>query len=443
MIKIYLNFDIAIVFMKLSFKIKPNPWHYLLLSFLSLSLVGALFLMLPYVRIHDQLSFIDALFTSTSAVCVTGLTVVKTTEFTVFGQVILLILMQLGAIGIMTFTTLMIMIIRGSIDLEHRLSFSQLHDNFDMKSSQEVLRFILKVTFLLEFIGAIFISIGFYLQGFTVGKATYHGIFQSISGFCNAGFSTFDDSVIGTHWLVKYTIMILIVIGGIGYFVIYEVYNNRKFKKYGLHTKVVILTTLFLIVSGAVFFWVIEENITLTDSLFQSITARTAGFNSVDLNQMHLVSLFFMTMLMFVGASPGSTGGGVKTTTFFIVNYSIIRVLRGETSINLYKRHLSHKILLRAMALVVLYSLIIIIASILLMLEYPFKFFDTLFEVISATGTVGLSLGLTAKFGVFGKTILIICMFLGRIGPATLAMVTLRKQKEVKIKYPEDRVVLG
>jgi len=155
------------------------------------------------------------------------------------------------------------------------------------------------------------------------------------------------------------------------------------------------------------------------------------------------VSLFFLTMLMFIGASPGSTGGGVKTTTFFIVNYSIIKVLRGETSIQIFGRHLSHKVLLRAMALVVVYSLIIIIASILLMLIYPFKFFDILFEVISAVGTVGLSLGLTAKFGVYGKTILIICMFLGRVGPATLAMITLRKQREIKIKYPEDRVVLG
>jgi trk system potassium uptake protein TrkH len=424
-------------------RFKLNPWHYLFISFIFLTFTGALLLALPFVRTHDQLSFIDALFTSTSAVCVTGLIVVRTTDFTLAGQVILMILMQLGAIGIMTITTVLIMIIRGSIDLEHRLSFTSLQDNFNLKSSQKVLSFIIKITFLVEFIGALFIALGFYLQGFTAGKAIYHGIFQSVSGFCNAGFSTFDESLIGAHWLVKYTVMVLIIIGGLGYFVIFEIFQNKKFSRYSLHSKVVLITSLLLILTGALFIFTIEKNVSIGDSLFQSVTARTAGFNTVDISKMHLVSLFFITMLMFIGASPGSTGGGVKTTTFFIVTYSIIRVLRGETSIQIFGRHLSHKVLLRAMALIVVYSLIIIIASILIMLVYPFDFFDVLFEVMSAVGTVGLSLGLTAKFGLFGKIILIICMFLGRVGPATLAMITLRKQREIKIKYPEDRVVLG
>ncbi len=424
-------------------RFKLNPWHYLFISFIFLTFTGALLLALPFVRTHDQLSFIDALFTSTSAVCVTGLIVVRTTDFTLAGQIILMILMQLGAIGIMTITTVLIMIIRGSIDLEHRLSFTSLQNNFNLKSSQKVLSFIIKITFLVEFIGALFIALGFYLQGFTVGKAIYHGIFQSVSGFCNAGFSTFDESLIGAHWLVKYTVMVLIIIGGLGYFVIFEIFQNKKFSRYSLHSKVVLITSLLLILTGALFIFTIEKNVSIGDSLFQSVTARTAGFNTVDISKMHLVSLFFITMLMFIGASPGSTGGGVKTTTFFIVTYSIIRVLRGETSIQIFGRHLSHKVLLRAMALIVVYSLIIIIASILIMLVYPFDFFDVLFEVMSAVGTVGLSLGLTAKFGLFGKIILIICMFLGRVGPATLAMITLRKQREIKIKYPEDRVVLG
>ncbi len=423
--------------------VKLNPWHYLFLSFIFLTLTGALLLELPFVRIHDQLSFIDALFTSTSAVCVTGLIVVKTTDFTLAGQIILMVLMQLGAIGIMTITTVLIMVIRGSIDLEHRLSFSRLQDNFNLKSSQKVINFIVKITFLAEFIGAILIGFGFYLKGFPVKKAIYHGIFQSVSGFCNAGFSTFDESLTGTHWLVKYTVMALIILGGLGYFVIFEIFQNKKISKYSLHSKVVLITSFILVFAGALFIFTVEGNESITDSLFQSVTARTAGFNSIDISLMHKVSLFFLTMLMFIGASPGSTGGGVKTTTFFIVNYSIIRVLRGETSIQVFGRHLSHKVLLRAMALVVVYSLIIIIASILLMLIYPFKFFDILFEVISAVGTVGLSLGLTAKFGVYGKVILIICMFLGRVGPATLAMITLRKQREIKIKYPEERIVLG
>jgi len=423
---------------------KLNPWHYLLLSFAFLIIVGALVLTLPEMRNVNPLSFVDALFTATSAVCVTGLIVVKTTDFCLLGQIVLLILMQLGAIGIMTITTSLIQLIRGNLDLEQRLSFSQLQDSINLKSSNGVLQFILRITFVTEFIGALLISLGFYLQGFSLKKAIYHGVFQSVSAFCNAGFSSFDDSLIGTHWLVKYTVMGLITIGGLGYFVVYEVYHNRKFKsRFSLHTKIVIYTSLFLVVAGAFFIFLVEKNTSVTDSLFQSVTARTAGFNSVNLGDMHLVSLLIITLLMFIGASPGSTGGGIKTTTFFIVNYSIFKVLRGETSVNVFNRHITHKIILRALALVVVYFMAIILAATLLLLKYPFDFFDTFFEVISALGTVGLSLGITAQLGVYGKIIIILCMFLGRIGPATLAMITLRKQKEIKIKYPEDRVVLG
>jgi len=423
---------------------KLNPWHYLLLSFTFLIIVGALVLSLPNIRTVNPLSFIDALFTATSAVCVTGLIVVKTTDFSLLGQIVLLILMQLGAIGIMTITTSLIQLIRGNLDLEQRLSFSQLQDSINLKSSDGVLQFILRITFVTEIIGAVLIGLGFYLQGFSPKQAIYHGIFQSVSAFCNAGFSSFDDSLIGTHWLVKYTVMALIIIGGLGYFVIYEVYHNRKFKKrFSLHTKIVVYTSLFLVLVGAFFIFLVETDTSVTDSLFQSVTARTAGFNSVNLGSLHLVSLLVLTLLMFVGASPGSTGGGIKTTTFFIVNYSIFKVLRGETSINIFNRHITHKIILRALALVVVYFMAIILASVLLLLKYPFNFFDTFFEVISALGTVGLSLGITAQLGMYGKIIIILCMFLGRIGPATLAMITLRKQKEIKIKYPEDRVVLG
>ncbi len=425
-------------------QIKLNPWQYLLLSFAILIIVGAYVLTFSWVRNTGSLSFIDALFTATSAVCVTGLIVVKTTDFTLYGQIVLLILMQLGAIGIMTITTSLIQLIRGNLDLEQRLSFSQLQDNINLKSTEGVLLFIVRFTFVTEFIGALFISLGFYLQGLSPKQAVYNGIFQSISAFCNAGFSSFDNSLIGAHWLVKYGVMILIVIGGLGYFVIYEVYHHHKLKeRFSIHTKIVAYMTGFLILFGAFFIFLIEKNTSITDSFFQSVTSRTAGFNSVNLNGMHLVSLLIISMLMFVGASPGSTGGGIKTTTFFVVNYSIFKVLRGETSIHIFNRHISHKIILRALALVVIYFMVIILASVLLLLRYPLKLFDIFFEVISALGTVGLSLGITAKLGMYGKIIIILCMFLGRVGPAAVAMITLRKQKEIKIKYPDDRVVLG
>ena len=425
--------------------LKLNPWHYLFLSFSALILSGTFLLLPPVVRNEGSLSFIDALFTSTSAVCVTGLTVVNTTGFSVWGQVVLLILMQLGAIGIMTMTTSLIQIIRGNVNLEYRLSFSQLQENMNLKNSKEILHFILKITFFLEAVGAVLITLGFYLQGLPLKSAAYHGVFQSVSAFCNAGFSSFDQSLIGTHWLVRYTVMALIILGGLGYFVIFEIYHRDKGKnrKYSLHTKIVLITTTILIVIGTLAIFIIEGDVSFTDSLFQSVTTRTAGFNSVEIGHLHLVSLLIMTLLMFIGASPGSTGGGIKTTTFFVAVYSVIKVLRGETSIQLFHRHITHKVILRAFALVVVYFIMVMIASILLMFEYPFDFFDILFEVVSAIGTVGLSLGITAQIGVYGKLVLICCMFLGRIGPATLAMTTLRRQKEIKIMYPVEKTVLG
>ncbi|MDH3381510.1 MAG: hypothetical protein OEL54_02315 [Flavobacteriaceae bacterium] len=401
---------------------------------------------MPFVKHDGGLSFIDALFTATSAVCVTGLTVVTTSGFNLPGQIVLMFLMQLGAIGIMTLNASLILLISGNIDLKQRVSFSKLQDSISMKSSSGILKFILKITFISEIIGFVLLSIGFHLQGLSWSDAAYEGVFHSISAFCNAGFSTFDNSLIGMNWVIKYSIMGLIIIGGIGYVVVFEVY--RKFsthQRLGFHSKIVLFTTFMLIVMTSIFIYFGEfGSLSFTDSLFQSITSRTAGFNSVNLLNLHTVTVLTIMILMFIGASPGSTGGGIKTTTFFVMVASVIKILRGDKTVIVARKHIPHSVVLKAYAIFMMYIILILTATIALLFEYPqFGLREIFFEVVSATGTVGLSIGVTAKVAVFGKIVLILCMYLGRIGPASLAMVKTTKDYQPRILYPQEKINLG
>jgi len=425
--------------------IKLNPWHYLILSFAILILSGTFLLKLPFVIHKNGLTFIDALFTSTSAVCVTGLTVVNTSGFNLAGEIVLLLLMQAGAIGIMTISSSLVLLIKGDLDLKRRMSFAKLQDSFSLKSASGILPFIVKMTFIVEIIGAVFLTVGFIEQGLTLKEAIHQGIFHSISAFCNAGFSTFDSSIIGMNWIIKYTIMLLIIIGGLGYYVIFELYQKYKGgSRISFYSKIVISTTIFLIFIGAILLLITEQGkLSITDGLFQSVTARTAGFNSIDLNNMHVVSWLIIIVLMLIGASPGSTGGGIKTSTFFIIVVSIFKVLRGETSLTIFQRHISHQIIIRAFAILIIYFFVIIVATGLLLFNSNYKFINSFFEVTSALGTVGLTSGISSKILTSGKIILILCMFLGRIGPASLAMVTLGNERKVKVKYPKEKIILG
>lgn len=430
--------------MILNFKL--NPWHYLIITFLVLILFGTVLLKMPFVVHNQGLSFIDALFTATSAVCVTGLTVVNTSGFNQAGQWILLLLMQLGAIGIMTLNTSLLLLISGKLDLKQRISFSKLQDSLSFKSSTGILKFILQITFISEIIGALFLFIGFSNQGFSLDEALYQAVFHSVSAFCNAGFSTFDSSLIGFNGIIKYTIMVLIIVGGAGYIVLFELIKKitRK-QKIGFHSKIVLLTSVILIISGAILIYFSEiGTVSITDSLFQSVTARTAGFNSVEIVNLHTVSLLVLIILMFIGASPGSTGGGVKTTTFFVAMVSVLRVIRGDSSVVIFKKHISHTVILKAFSIIFMYIIIILIASVLLLYAYPdINFHHILFEVISATGTVGLTVGVSSQIAVFGKIVLICCMFIGRIGPVSLAMIKSNKEFKPRILYPQEKINLG
>ncbi len=428
--------------MKLKERIHINPWQSLIISFIALIAFGTLLLNLPLVTHIGPIHFMDTLFVSTSAVCVTGLSTVSTSGFNWVGELVLLILMQLGAIGIMTLSSSFILALRGKTNLKHKHSFFNTQENASLHEIDHILKFILIITFLSEFIGAILLTIGFSIQGFSLLESIHQGIFHSVSAFCNAGFSTFDNSMMGMNIIIKYTVMALIVVGGLGYHVIYEIIQKRRSKKrYSLHTKIVLVSTIGLTLIGALLIFIFENgSASVTDSLFQSITTRTAGFNTVDLTKMHYLSLFFMTLLMLIGASPGSTGGGIKTTTFFIIVFSIIKILKGKTEIVLFNRSISKDVILKSFAILTAYLFVIFLGTILLMYHISYGFLNTLFEVTSALGTVGLSLGISAEVGLFGKLILVIIMFIGRVGPVSLAMLAFAKHDKAKINYPEESI---
>ena len=426
----------------MKYRFRFNPWQYLLLSFLLLILFGAFLLEMPFVRHKQGLPLIDALFTSTSAVCVTGLTTVPTSGFNVAGQLVILLLIQLGAIGIMTLTSSFLLALKGHIGLKHRISFSRLQEDYKLNDATEILKRIIAITFVVEFIGMLLLFLGFLIEGLPWKSALYQGFFHSISAFCNAGFSTYDNSLTGRNALIKYTVAGLIVMGGIGYFVIYEVMEYLKHRrKFSLHTIVVLRVTLFLIVAGAILMYVFEHGrMGITDSIFQSVTTRTAGFNSVPLQHLHFASVFIMIILMFIGASPGSTGGGIKTTVFFVTLMAVLNYLRGKPDVTVFHRTIPRKTVLRAFTTTFLYAGILAVAVLILFTSGSYKFEEVLFEAVSAMGTVGLSLGITPSLTLTGKIVIILLMYIGRVGPATLGMATVEREKEIKIKYPEGDI---
>ncbi len=425
--------------MKPGLNISLNPWQYMMLSFAVLIAMGSLLLSLPYVHHDSGLHFLDALFTSTSAVCVTGLVTVPTSGFNAPGQWTILLLIQAGAIGIMTLTTSFLLALKGRVSLKHRSVFSRLQDNYSLLDAHGVLRNILRITFWTEFAGFVLLSIGFRWEGLRWKAALYQGFFHSVSAYCNAGFSTYDESLTGMNPLIKYTVALLIIMGGIGYIVVYEVLERLKNgRKFSLHSKIVILTTIALIVLGTLLFYLLEGGkIGWTDSFFQSVTTRTAGFNSVDMSVLHPATVYVLTVLMFIGASPGSTGGGIKTTTFFTIIYSIFQVLKGKKQIVVFQRSISYSYVIRAFATAILYFMIISVGTVIILETNDVEWDKTLFEAVSAMGTVGLSLGITPELNATGKVVLILLMYIGRIGPASLALAFMLKQKDVHLNYPE------
>jgi trk system potassium uptake protein TrkH len=310
---------------------------------------------------------------------------------------------------------------------------------------EQILQIILIYTFSAELIGAFILFFGFFMEGLNFWKSIYFGIFHSISAFCNAGLSPIDTSLIGLNSTIKITIMLLIVLGGLGFYVVYDVHMHYKeHSKLRLHEKVVLLTTITLILLGAFGLLFLERGkLAVIDAFFQSVTARTAGYNTVDLSKLTNESNFLIIFLMIIGASPASTGGGIKTSTAFVAFFTMYTVLKGKFYFVIFKRRIPTETIMRSFSLTLLYLFVIFLGTILILITHNFSLLDSAFEVASALGTVGLSLGITKELSDIGKIVIILWMFLGRVGPAALLLMMINKEKMDKIVYPEEKVLLG
>ena len=438
-------------------------------SFGATILAGAFALLLPWAHAAGKITFLDALFTSTSAVCVTGLVVVNTgSDFTRFGQIVIMLLIQAGGLGIMTFAALMFQFLGKRMSLK---SQALLHGSFFQQdigiNFRAMFRRILWLTAITELLGAALMFLALWPQASHIGEACLSALFHAVSAFCNAGFSLYDDNLMGLrhNYLFTTTIMVLIVIGGLGHTVAHEVWRRLEYRfsrrrgeqvdrpRLSVHSQVVLRVSGILIVGGAVGLLVLGLTATETSwggrlaaALFQSVTARTAGFNTVDIGLLPASSLMLLVILMFIGGSPASCAGGIKTTAFAISWAELRARVLGETEVRLLDRRIPTETLWRVSLLIRL-ALLWNIAGVLLLLVTEggrpgMGLERVLFEQISAFGTVGLSTGITDKLSAPGKLWIIVTMFVGRLGPLTMAM-WFFTPKPGHVRHPEGKVMIG
>ncbi|MCF8713727.1 potassium transporter [Joostella atrarenae] len=450
-----------------------NPAILFVGSFFIFDLIGAFLLMLPKATTVGELNFIDAFFTSTSAVCVTGLAVMDTsTDFTVFGQGVILFLIQLGGLGILTFTSFFAYFFKGGSSFKETLYVKDFVASETLKDTLKFAMNIVLFTFALEGLGAIFIYTS--IEDFTnIDHPIFFSIFHSISAFCNAGFSNASDGLFNEtlrfDYPFQWVIMLLIIFGGLGYNIVFNIYNYIKtyFKNLisrnnkanlvrviTLNSKIVISTTLILLLAGFVFFYFNENSNTLaehnttfgkiTATAFQSVTPRTAGFNTINYADLTLPSILFVILLMWIGGSPASTAGGIKTTTFALATLNIFAVATNKRQIEIGTRSIDNATLNRAFAILSI-SLITIGTAILLLLffEPERDLISIAFESFSAYSTVGLSLNLTPTLSVPSKIVIIVVMFIGRIGMLNILIGVLRQMNNQFYEYPKENILIN
>jgi trk system potassium uptake protein TrkH len=437
-----------------------DPPKILVLGFAVIILLGAFMLTLPVSTKDGQgLSFLNALFTATSATCVTGLVVVDTgTIFSTFGQLVILLMIQIGGLGFMTFATLFALLLGKKISLKERILLQESLNNLSMEGIVKLARRILIFTAVIEFVGAVLLSIRFSFD-MPLGKAIYFGIFHAISNFNNAGFDLMGEFNSLTSYVddptVTLTVCALIILGGIGFIVMNELFEFRKSKRLSLHTKVVLVTSALLVLIGTIGIFLFDYSNQKTlkpltfsgkilGSLFQSVTARTAGANTLSISDLTQSSLFLLVFLMFVGASPGSTGGGIKTTTFSTLIGAVWSQIRGKEDVVFYRQRIGYETIYKALT-VTLSGLFLVMGGtlVLTITEQGKDFLMLLFETTSAFATVGLSMGLTPELSHVGKGIIIFTMFAGRVGPLTIAYaVTMRRNPEA-FRYPKGKIMIG
>jgi len=442
-----------------------TPTQILILGFSFLIAIGTILLSLPFAAADGHgIAPLDALFTATSAICVTGLLTKDTAvDFSLFGQIVILVLFQIGGLGYMTFSTIMAVVMGKRIGLRERLVIQETFSTFTLEGLVRFTVGILQFTILAELVGAVLLTFRFVLDHPPV-EAFYLGVFHSVSAFNNAGFSLFSSSLMAYRgdWVVNGVMMTLIILGGLGFLVYHDLIQRvrKDVLRLSLHTKVVLITSLILIVIGTAAFFLFERQNPATlqplpfeeqllASLFQSVSARTAGFNTVDIGAVTTPALYLLILLMFIGASPGGTGGGVKTSTFAVMVMALWATMRGKEDVTLFYRRLPPLVIAKAFFLASLAMILITGMTLVLLYSDHRSLQKTLFEVASASATVGLSTGdggprsLAALFGDFGKSILILCMILGRIGPLVIGITALTHIQRSRYRYPEGKVMIG
>ena len=442
-----------------------KPDRKIIVYFLAAIAVGAILLSLPISSAGERIAFVDALFTSTSAVCVTGLTVLDTgKDFSMFGQVVILLLIQFGGLGIMTLATALLVTFMPHLSFKDRLILSNTLGNDRNISSTSLLKSVIAVTLMIELIGAIILFV-LFSKRLPVDQAAFNAVFHSVSAFCNAGFSTFSNSLESFSGDIPVIAIFsfLIICGGLGFIVIAELFSLAVLRRgrLSLHSKLCLSLTGILLIGGTIAFYFADFNNAfgemsflsgLTNAFFQAVTSRTAGFNAVPQANLTEVSLLVTMILMFIGACPGSTGGGVKTTTFGIVILLAYNRFFGRNAVKAFRRSISNDSISRALTVILIAVFVIVLMLMVLMFaeEKPLPhrlvhgwFGDNLFEVISAFGTVGLSLGMTAHLHDFGKIVIILLMFIGRVGLLTLILTLARPPRKGGIVYVEEQVMVG
>lgn len=440
-------------------ELRLSPPQILVLGFAAIIAIGAFLLMLPISTNGDQpLSFIDALFTATSATCVTGLVVVDTwSTFSIFGQIVIMILVQIGGLGFMTMATLFALALKKKISLRERLILQESMRATSMEGIVRLIRRVIIFALTIESIAAVLFSIRWAFD-MPLGKAVYYGIFHAVSLFNNGGFDLFGEfSSFQKYAADPYfhiIAMTLVVSGGLGFIVLADLYDLPKKKKLSLQSKVVLSMTGILICVGTVVFFAFEYSNAKTigpmdlsgkilASFFQSVSTRSSGTSTVNIGDLHQGTQFFMIILMFIGAAPGSTGGGIKITTFALLVAGVVSMLRGREDVVLFRNRIAKDLIIKALTIILFALFMVVAVAMLLSMTEDHFFLMILFETASAVGTVGLSMGLTPELSAFAKIVLCVAMFVGRLGPLTLAYALGPKKEKELYRHPEGKIIIG
>lgn len=430
-----------------------TPMKIIFYGFCIIILMGTILLSLPIsLKENQEISITTSFFTATSATCVTGLIRVDTySHWSWFGQFIIILLIQIGGIGFMTFCIYALTLAKKKIGIISRSIMQNSISSPHVGGIVKMTKFIILATFFIEALGAFFLSF-IFCPKLGLVKGLWFSIFHSISAFCNAGFDLMGNfepysSLVSfqDNWYLNMIIMLLIIIGGLGFLVWKDIIDNRgHFSKMRLHTKIVITTTIILIFGGALFIYFCEQgNATILSSLFQSVTARTAGFNTVDLSKIRETTQLIIIILMFVGGSSGSTAGGIKTTTIAVMLVNIISMFKQKKGVEVFKRRISDEIVKMASCVLMAYLVLTLIVSLIICQLENISYITVLFECVSAIATVGLTIGITSQLGVISQCLLALLMLFGRVGSITFLLAFASNRVTPLAKAPAEKIQIG